>query len=211
MTDTQNRKDKNISKKKHLNGWKWAFLLLAAMVIGFLVWISVQLTATEEKLTEPELSQQVPSNNLFFNVRSGKDQLELLANQYLTKEIATEQMTYHIVMDEQVQLIGTLDIFGIGVPFELDLDPYVMDDGNLQLKATALSLGNLKLPLSFVMKQMEKQLTLPEWVSIHPNSEYLIVHLDEFTLKSGVHFSMEYLNLSEDDIRVNVYVPYENN
>src|SRR5699024_3605967 len=127
--------------------------------------------------------------------------LEQLANQFLKEEGAGKNIQYELLIRDKVRLIGDLEIFGIAVPFELDLDPYVMEDGNLQLKATALSLGNLKLPISFVMSQIQKQLELPEWVTVHSEAKYLVLHLNEFELSSGIHFSMEHINLPENDIR----------
>lgn len=210
MSHETKRSQHQSESKQKINGWKWAFLLLAGMIVGLLVWVAIQVTTPVSEQGENAPSEVATSDDLAFEVRSGKDQLALLANQFLVKEADTEQLSYEIVLNEKVQLVGELAIFGINVPFELDMDPYVMEGGNLQLKATALSLGNLKLPLSFVMKQIEKQLPLPQWVTVHPDPHYILVHLDEFQLKSGIHFTMEYVNLSEDDIRVNVFVPNEN-
>ena len=212
LVQTQNEKqNKQTTRSASVNIWKVAFLLLLGILVGTIAWVSIQLfspTETEREAESPS-TEEYATDNILLEVRSEKKQIELLANQYLSNEIDNGQLSYELYLKEVAQLIGELDIFGIPVPFELDLDPYVMEGGNLQLKATSLSLGNLNLPISFVMKQMEKQLKLPEWVTIHADSKYLIVHFDEFSLKSGVHFSMEYINLSEDDIRVNVFVPNE--
>ena len=62
-------------------------------------------------------------------------------------------------------------------------------------------------PITFAMNQIENQLNIPEWVAIDSEQETIVFNLNEFTLDSGIHFSMDKINLDENDIRVNVYVP----
>lgn len=189
--------------------WKIAFLTLLGVVLGSFAWLGVHLFSPSSQGTTEPPATSVSSENLSFEVRSDTKQIEQLANQYLQKEMETDTLSYSLYLAEHVTLVGNLELFGVPIPLELELDPYVMEDGNLQLKARSFSLGALNLPLSFIMNQLDKQFELPKWVSVHAESEYLIVHFDEFALESGVHFSMTYINLAEDDLRMNVYVPTE--
>ena len=82
-----------------------------------------------------------------------------------------------------------------------------MENGNLQFKATGLSIGKFNVPITFAMNQIENQLNIPDWVAIDSEQETIVFNLNEFTLDSGIHFSVDKINLAENDIRVNVYVP----
>lgn len=82
-----------------------------------------------------------------------------------------------------------------------------MENGNLQFKATGLSIGKLNLPISFALNQVESQLNIPEWVAIDSEQETVVFNLNQFTLESGMHFSVDKIDLDENDIRVNVYMP----
>jgi len=205
--EQQKRSDSSPGKKRPVNGWKWAFLILTGILAGVLIWLTVQLTAAPKSSPHKEMENAVEGETIRLEVRSEKEELEVLANQFLKQESKDDSVEYELFLRDQARLAGKLQLFGIPVPFELDLMPYVMENGNLQLKATGISLGNLKLPIAFVMSQIEKQLPLPDWVSVHSDAQYLIVHLDQFKLKSGIHFSMEQVDLEQNDIRVNVFIP----
>lgn len=192
--------------------WKWAFLILLGLLIGCVTWFAVQIFSqpADTEIEDTTTQQVASSENIHFEVRSEKQELEDVANQFLQKESKDNSaIQYKLTIRDSVVISGELNIFNIPVDFELNLDPYVMQNGNLQLRATDLSLGDLRLPVSFVMKQMDKQLNLPDMVSVNADSKFIVVQLDEFYLDSGIHFSMEHINLEQNDIRVNVYIPKE--
>lgn len=180
------------------------------MILGLVMWFLVQVTSLPYNDSVGEEQTNVTGEFIKLEVRAEKEELEVLANQFLKQESQGSNAKYTLHLRDEASLSGSLQLFGVSVPFELDLTPYVMEGGNLQLKATGISLGSLKLPISFVMSQIKKQLKLPEWITVHPESQFLIVHFNEFTLKSGIRFSMEQIDLVENDIRVNVFVPKEN-
>ena len=199
-------------QQRPTNIWKWAFLILLGLLIGCVTWFAVQIFSqpADTEIEDTTTQQVASSENIHFEVRSEKQELEDIANQFLQKESKDNSaIQYKLTIRDSVVISGELNIFNIPVDFELNLDPYVMQNGNLQLRATDLSLGDLRLPVSFVMKQMDKQLNLPDMVSVNADSKFIVVQLDEFYLDSGIHFSMEHINLEQNDIRVNVYIPKE--
>ena len=199
-------------QQRPTNIWKWAFLILLGLLIGCVTWFAVQIFShpADTEIEDTTTQQVASSENIHFEVRSEKQELEDIANQFLQKESKDNSaIQYKLTIRDSVVISGELNIFHIPVDFELNLDPYVMQNGNLQLRATDLSLGDLRLPVSFVMKQMDKQLNLPDMVSVNADSKFIVVQLDEFYLDSGIHFSMEHINLEQNDIRVNVYIPKE--
>jgi len=197
---------KRNQQKNKLNGWKWAFLVLLASVIGIGVWFFTQLTPVI--IGETNLDIRDSNEEVMFQVSTEKDDINQLVASYLKNEkVVKGPVNYQFRLEDQAQLVGTFQFFGKDVQFQLFLEPYVMENGNLQFKATNLSIGKLRLPITFALNQIEGQLNIPDWVAIDSEQETIVFNLNEFTLESGMHFSADKINLAENDIRINVYLP----
>lgn len=197
--------------KAPINYWKWAFLTLAAVLLGTGIWLVQQLQvqpASQETVNETAVDT---SDVMTFSVSARKEEVTQLMNQYIEEEVAGSNVNYEVLLDETFQLAGSFQLFGFEVPFNLFMDPYVTENGNIQLKANELSLGRLNLPISFAMNQIGSQLSIPDWVVINGENETITFNLNEFQLESGMFFSAERIDLVENDILVNVHVPASTN
>lgn len=189
------------------NWWKWAFLILLGIIIGAIVWVFVQLQPySEGSVNSTPLDT---SDEIVLEVRTGKEELTQLVNQYIENNMDENEMQYTLVLEDEAQLQGEIEVFGFPVPFSLLFDPYVLENGNLQLRATDLQLGTLSLPISFAMNQIGSRLPLPDWIAMDSETQLIVVNLNEFELQEGVHFSMERINLPEDDIRIHIHLPQD--
>lgn len=194
------------NQKNRLNYWKWAFLFLMSIVLGIVIWLTTQLTPFIQG--EPNLSlNESTKEEMTFQIQAHKKDLNQLVTNYIDEELSTSQVDFNFILDEQAQLSGTFQLFGRDVGFSLFLDPFVMENGNLQFKATRISVGALDLPISFAMNLIKSQLNVPDWVAINTKKEIIVFNLNEFYLKSGMHFNADKINLEEDDIRLNVFMP----
>ncbi|MDN6626031.1 MAG: YpmS family protein [Pisciglobus halotolerans] len=203
------------SKQKERNSeprgsrWKWAFLTLSAIVLGSMIWLFIQLavpSSNEQKQLEQGISNET-GKAISFQVAAEKEQVNLLIDQYITEKTIGQSVSYQFQLTNQAELAGTFEVFGIDIPFHLDLDPFVMENGNIQLKAKQIALGQLNLPIPFAMKLISQQLDLPHWVAVNSEKKTITLRLNEFSLKSGVFFSADRIDLAEDDIRLTVFVP----
>ena len=197
--------------KAPINYWKWAFLTLAAVLLGTGIWLVQQLQvqpASQEIVNETAVDT---SDVMTFSVSARKEEVTQLMNQYIEEEVSGSNVNYEVLLDETFQLAGSFQLFGFEVPFNLFMDPYVTENGNIQLKANELSLGRLNLPISFAMNQIGSQLSIPDWVVINGENETITFNLNEFQLESGMFFSAERIDLVENDILVNVHVPASTN
>lgn len=193
-------------QKNKLNYWKWAFLLLMSIVLGVVIWLTTQLTPFIQG--EPNLSLNEPTKDeMTFQIQAHKKDLNQLVTNYIDEELSNKQVDFNFILDEQAQLSGTFQLFGQDVGFSLFLDPFVMENGNLQFKATRISVGALDLPISFAMNLIKSQLNVPDWVAINTKKETIVFNLNEFYLQSGMHFNADKIDLEEDDIRLNVFMP----
>lgn len=197
--------------KAPINYWKWAFLTLAAVLLGAGIWLVQQLQvqpAGQEIVNETAVDT---SDVMTFSVSARKEEVTQLMNQYIEEEVSGSNVNYEVLLDETFRLAGSFQLFGFEVPFNLFMDPYVTENGNIQLKANELSLGRLNLPISFAMNQIGSQLSIPDWVMINGENETITFNLNEFQLESGMFFSAERIDLVENDILVNVHVPASTN
>lgn len=199
------QKRTNKEKKETTNYWKWAFLVLLAILIGTGIWFVRQLQPVS--VGEVNEAPVDTTDVMTFSVATQKEDLTQVINQYIQEEVQGDNVNYQVMIDETFQLSGSFELFGFEIPFDLYMDPYVTENGNIQLRANQLSLGQLNVPISFAMNQMGSQLSIPDWVAFDGETETITFNLNEFQLDSGMYFSAERINLEENEILMNVYLP----
>ncbi|GEN50599.1 YpmS family protein [Alkalibacterium pelagium] len=198
------------NRNRGTNGWMWAFLILLGIIISLSIWIIVRLQPTSSENTGEQAGDvTVIEDSLRFEVVTDKNQLNRVINLYLEEELDEQFAGYNVVIDEDVQLSGALQVFGFDVDFLLRMDPYVVDDGNLQLRATSIQLGSFDLPIGIAMNVLSQQLDLPQWIRVDSEQQMILVALNEFQLENDLQFAMQRIDLEEDDIRLNIILPEE--
>lgn len=198
------------NRNRGTNGWMWAFLIFLGVIISLSIWIIVRLQPSSlENTGEQAGDVTVIEDSLSFEVVTDKNQLNRVINLYLEEELDEQFAGYNVVIDEDVQLSGVLQVFGFDVDFLLRMDPYVVDDGNLQLRATSIQLGSFDLPIGIAMSVLSQQLDLPHWIRVDSEQQMILAALNEFQLENDVQFAMQRIDLQEDDIRLNIILPEE--
>lgn len=200
------RNTTNDERKKSINGWKWAFLILAGLLIGMLIWTYQQIQPVQIGEVNEAPFEQTESD-MVFEVRTGRENVTRLANTYLEEEMADDFAGFTFQLEQQAELHGEIEVFGFPIEFALYMTPYVLENGNLQLRGESINLGSLNLPVSFAMAQIARQVDFPEWIVIDSEEQLIIVNLNDYKLDNGTQFSMSRIDLEEDDIRVNIHLP----
>lgn len=200
---------KNVSLR-NINKWKVAFLVLIAVLLGGTLFLFTRMTQERENLSESTAGNVVREGEPVLNIRSNKEQVNRLVDFYLAdiQKDATQQ--YQFVLKNEALLTGAFDLLGFPMSFYLYFDPYVMDDGNVQLKAKSLSIGALGLPINQVLRMVRSSSQMPEWVDIQPKEEMIILRLDQFEMANGMFFRADKLNLVDDEIQLSIYLPEKN-
>lgn len=206
MSDTR----ENRKPRRQRNGWKWAFFILLVAILALFGWLVYRLQPVEQDNESSEVVSRVETEGvLTFDLSTNKDDLNHLVNLYLEEELGEEFEGYSVSIDEYVDLAGTIDVLGFPVQFTLIMEPLVMENGDLQLKAESIQLGSFDLPLSLTMNILSQQLDLPEWMRVNSEDEYILVAFNEFQLENGAYFQMDYIDLEDDDIRLTIFLPEE--
>lgn len=197
---------KNVTLTK-LNPWKAAFLFLVAVLIGGFLLLFTRLTQERENVSQIIAENVVREGDPVITINSNKEQVNRFVDFYLADLQKDAEQQYQFVLKNEALLTGEFDLLGFPVSFYLYFDPFVMANGNIQLKAKSLSIGALGLPINQVLKMIQNNSEIPEWIDIQSKEEMIILRLDQFELKNGMFFRADKINLVDNEIQLNVYLP----
>lgn len=204
----KHKKDKT-KEEKTINKWKVAFLALLGLILGLSAFFFFRATQQREAIqyeTQPLVQRE---GEPVLSVNSNKEQINSLIDFYLQNYQEDSDVEYHFQLENQALLTGDFEILGAPITFYLYFDPYVTDNGNVQLQADSLSVGTLDLPVKQVMRMIEKSFKFPEWIEFDPDEEQALVRLDQFRMENGLFVKAEKINLVDDDIQVSLYLPQD--
>ncbi|MBL1224644.1 YpmS family protein [Enterococcus sp. BWR-S5] len=204
----RNKQLKNDSTGKKINPWKIAFLAIIGVLAGIVLFIGIRVTQVREPDFDSSKAVQ-RSGNPVLTIQSNKQQINELIDFYLEDFQKGSEVTYDFYLENEAMLTGSFKILGHPIQFNLYFDPYVMDDGNVQLKAKSLSIGTLGLPIRDILASVQRDYKLPEWVEVMPEEKYILLRLDKFQMQNGLFIRADKINLIDDDIRVSIYLPEE--
>ncbi|RFU66462.1 DUF2140 family protein [Peribacillus saganii] len=189
-------------------GKKWRTLFFGLLLINIIaIALFVILISLPADKNELKQNSWADDEDVQFKVRTNKSDLNILINRYLENEGLTGPVDYHVILADQVELFGTVPAFGRDFKMKLTFEPEALDNGNLLLKQKSVSLGQLNLPVSYILSFIKKQYKMPNWVSIQPNEEKVYLSLKNLKLKSNVRVKAEEFNLKNDRISFILSVP----
>ncbi|HJA26954.1 MAG TPA: YpmS family protein [Candidatus Limosilactobacillus intestinigallinarum] len=194
--------------KKHFNGWKWAFIvLLAAIVISG----AVVVHKATAPAPAPEVSRPVNASDTSLTVDLNRKQVNALSANYLNKFLKGQQVKYHFIVGEKyATLVGDTKFMGIKVRFALNFVPQMTKEGNVLLKAKGLSVGQLNIPLRFVMGYIAKNYNIPKWVAIDAKKKTVLLDLNRYSRHRSLKYSAQEINMADGHFRFLITVPTDN-
>ncbi|MFE8695814.1 YpmS family protein [Cytobacillus sp. FJAT-53684] len=186
--------------------WKKLFFLLLGVIVACIVvlFVLMNIPATDKEYILENIKEE---NYVPFKIQTDKQDLNKLINHYLKKEGLTGGIDYQVILNEEVELYGLIPVFSQDIQLKLTFEPRILDNGDIELQQKSISVGQLQLPVSFVLKLIEDKYKLPEGVTIHPGEERIYVSLQKMKLKSDVKVKVDEFNLKTDDIRFSLFVP----
>jgi uncharacterized protein YpmS len=193
--------------RSSMNKWKVSFILLLSVnIIAFLFVVSLMNIPKETKKIKPMTINE--NDYAVIQVMADKQTVTNLVNEYLQKEAKEQPLAYQISIEEDVKLYGSLKAFGRELQLTISFIPEVTADGNVVLSVHNMSVGKLSLPISYVLKYVEKHYELPEAVTIDSADGKVIVHLTDITLQNNYKILAGNIDLKQDQISAKLYVPY---
>ncbi|MGE6752367.1 YpmS family protein [Rossellomorea sp. NPDC071047] len=190
------------------NKWKIGFfVLLGVVLIGLAIIVSM--------IFMPIKDDALPKNNkntnqeVGFNVETNKKDLNLIIEHYIEEEGMKGPVDYEVQLKDDVELMGSVPVFTSNLDFKLDFEPKALENGDILLKQKSISVGQLNLPVSYVLKVIRDSYNFPEWVKIQPTDELIYVSLQDMKLKSDIKVRANEFNLKEDNISFRLLVPVD--
>lgn len=200
---TNQTRSNNDSNKPKVNGWKWSFITLVLLIIGFIVYLGflLQPVLTNQSETEPIVTEV---DQVSLTTSLTKEDTELIINEYLSKAMGNEFESYSIVLSDALEIHGEMNILSFDVPFTLYFSPYALENGNIQLRGETVELANFSLPVSGVMSLLSQQLALPEFIAIDSNAQMIEIDLTELMQDYSFDLTVDQIDLEQDIIQFNL-------
>ena len=200
----------NDKQRKKVNVWKWAFIVLAAFLVGFTLFIFKQ--ATTQNTVQKDVSSTAKSNSsnhTSVNVSMDKKQLNGTINYYLKQQQKGQKIKYRFYVGNAAILMGTTKILGQNVSFSLYTTPTVTKDGNIRLYAKSVAIGSLNAPTSFILSYVKNNYSLGNGITINSKKETITLNLSKMTNKQKITVKAQKIDLKNDDFRFKVDIPLE--
>lgn len=164
--------------------WKRAFFILIGVnivvIAGFWLLLSpIGSDSAPDEIPEGEIPSQ--EEEVFFTAETSVDQIST----YMRSE-TDDAIDIHMEGGEIV-FTGGYTIFGMDVDLNLYLLPSVSESGNLRLEENGLAIGSLNLPSAAVMRAVEEQAELPEFVHIYPQEGMIDVHVNDIDIGDDLY------------------------
>ncbi|BDP77001.1 hypothetical protein EfmAA242_12290 [Enterococcus faecium] len=201
------RSDVSSNKTKKTNYWKFAFLILLGVVLGSTVFLGSRIFANREpELPEiPALTER--QGDPVLTINSNKEKVNQIISFFLSEYQKDGISTLDNLVKGGRISHGTFEVLGFPIDFYLYFDPYVMENGNVQLKARSLSIGTLSLPIKDVMNMIKRNYKLPDWIEVNTDDLTIMLRLDQFRMQNGMYIKADKIDLVNDDIRFSLYLP----
>jgi uncharacterized protein YpmS len=189
------------------NKWKFLFLtLLAVNLVCVLIFFGLLFAPNKEVAPKENV---VSSNDVNLSVETNKEDLTRVINNFLKKEAKDNPLNYKVLLTERVMLLGTITVFGKEIDMVMTFKPEVIENGDLLLQQEAFTVGQVSLPVSFVLRYINDYYNLPEWVQIDSKKQDIYVYLSEMNMKSDMKVAVETFDLSKDELRFKLQVPID--
>ncbi|MGX1264048.1 uncharacterized protein YpmS [Rossellomorea marisflavi] len=188
--------------------WKVGFFALAGLMLAVIIVLLIMVSAPIKDDPVPKGNPD-ENNDVGFNIQTDKEDLNLIIEHYIEEEGMDGPVDYGVQLKDDVELIGSVPVFTSNLDFKLTFEPEALENGDILLKQKSISLGKLKLPVSYVLKIVRDSYNFPEWVKIRPNDEEIYVALQDMELKSNIKVRANEFNLKDDRISFRLLVPVD--
>lgn len=202
--DGQMKKEQSRTTKKNkssFNGWKWAFISLVSLILIGLFFL---IRALQPVVLENEATQRpIDSKNevSLVSIITTED-AETIMNQSIQAMVVDERLSYEVQLDDQLKILSKVNVFNFEIPYTLFFDPYVTEDGNIQLRADAIELANFSLPVSAVMSILTGELDLPAYIGIDSEEKMILIDFNKLSTQYDKRITMEKIDLENNEIQL---------
>lgn len=211
MIKKENRQEKPKNSKLvqfFNNPWRIAFIVLVAVLVGFSLVLINRITTP--RMTYDKSAPKIETKGkAILDINMKKAQVNESLNFFMKDMMEESGVDYSFNLENEAMIDGTFKLLGHETHFYLYFDPFVLNDGNIQLRAKSLSVGSLNVPIPAMINYISSTTDLPDWIEIDADKQIINLHLDKFKMKNGLAIKAKKINLIDDDISFSLYLPKE--
>ncbi|WP_232365239.1 YpmS family protein [Lentilactobacillus fungorum] len=180
---------------KQRNPWKIAFLTLIGLIV--LIFLALLLVVQLPSNSDNQFGESSNTQRTTpISAELNKKQLNTLSEYYLDKlQNGSDNAKYHFKVADQGIVYGSMKLLGANVDYTVFFDPKVLSNGNIELHATKLSLGQFPVPISFVLTYVEKSYRLPKWVQLVPKQKLIKLDINHMS-RHGVNYRAKTIDMT---------------
>ena len=146
-------------------------ITLVALVALVIVLILLPQDRTEVTDTKPQIGQAS------FTVAVDRKELNALVEQYLNNDPALKDKFRFEMTKSGMMVYGTYKLLGQNVDFGMKMVPEVTKNGGILLHAKSVAVGQLPLPVKYVMGYLGNMVDLPKWLTIDTSEQTILIDL----------------------------------
>ena len=185
------------------NYWKYAFIALVAIIIIGFGYLGTKV------MSSPSDNYQVSSkindkDAKVFTVNMNKQEANKMAQYYLKNTLNDGKTDYQLILKQDAELTGSIAFLGAKIHFTILMQPYAKTNGDVLLQAKEMKIGDLSLPISFVMNYIKNSFKTPEWVNIDGKSKTILLKFTKFTTKEGYGIRAKKIDLKNNKLSFEV-------
>ncbi|MGM9925135.1 MAG: YpmS family protein, partial [Bacillus sp. (in: firmicutes)] len=206
--EIERKERRSTMRYKPKNLWKSLFFLLVGINVAVLA-IVIVLVGIPRDVQLPE-DVQTSQEETSILIQSKKDSINKLIDNYLKKQQAgNKTLQYQVVLDDYIEFYSTIPVFDMELQLTMTFTPVPLKNGDLLLKQRSMELGQMQLPVSYVLNFIKKQNNLPEWVTIDSKNKQIYVALTDLRMNNELMLKVNKFDLKKDDISFRLVVPSE--
>lgn len=202
MNEQRSRK---VKEKTPINWWKWAFLsLISVVILGIVLLVSALQPVTIEE-ADTETPVEFKDDVSLVSIITKEDAVFIMNNSFEAM-MTDSQLSYEVVLDDQLEIRSTVNLFNLQIPYTLFFTPYVTENGNLQLRAEAIELASFSLPVSAVLSLLAGELELPFYIGVDSAAKLIVIDFNELSRQQDIGIAMEKIDLENNEIQLKLSV-----
>jgi uncharacterized protein YpmS len=133
-----------------------------------------------------------------FEVSVSRKELNALVDKYLNSDATLKDKIRFEMTKNGMMVYGTYVLFGQNVDFGMKASPEVTKKGNLLLHADSVAVGQLPLPVKYVMSYLGGMVDLPSWLTINADKQTILIDFSKTPEVQGVRFKAVTVDPAKD-------------
>ena len=183
-----------LKEKNARNYWKYACITLSFIFVIILITLVVMISALPEPLMQTSETEVYTEGDPIAQVTLQREGMNRLIY-HAIPDLQQNNLEISIVLEDEVIISGSYEIFGFQVPFSVNMGAIALPDGNILLETHSVYLGQFELPADILLALIAESITLPDYVYIQ--GENILIRLDQIQV-NHIRVQASELDLSLD-------------